>query len=90
MKFRPITCKVGLPSRLLLFIFLALKFISRIGFFYPVVFIVYAVLVWAFPMGLYGLASIPPLAGALLAYAVMCLVERVMLWIFILVGFVRM
>ncbi len=74
----------------LVFIFVALKFISRIGFFYPVAFIVYAVLVWAFPLGLYGLASVPPLAGALLMYAVMCLIERIMLWIFILVGFVRM
>ena len=74
----------------LLFIFLALKFISRMGFFYPVVFIVYAVLVWIFPMGLYGLAEIPSFAGALLAYAVMCLIERVMLWIFILIGFVTM
>ena len=75
----------------LLFSFVALKFITRMGFFYPAADIVYAILVWAFPYGLYGLELIiPALAGAIIAYVILRIIQRVMLWIFILVGFVRM
>lgn len=75
----------------LLFSFIALKFITRMGFFYPAADIVYGILVWAFPCGLYGLESmLPALAGAMIAYVILRIIQRVMLWIFILVGFVRM
>lgn len=75
----------------LLFIFVALKFITRIGFFYPVAFVLYAILVWAFPNGIYGLDTvIPALGGAIIAYVVLRIIQRIMLWIFILVGFVTM
>ena len=75
----------------LLFSFVALKFITRMGFFYPVADVVYALLVWVFPRGLYGLdIFLPAFAGAIIAYVVLRIIQRAMLWIFILVGFVRM
>ena len=75
----------------IIFVFIALKFVSRIGFFYPFANLIYAVLAFAWPYGLYGLGDVVPvIVGLLIAYAIMALVERVMLWIFILVGFARM
>ena len=75
----------------LFFSFVALKFITRMGFFYPVADVGYAVLVWVFPRGLYGLdIFLPAFAGAIIAYVVLRIIQRAMLWIFILVGFVRM
>lgn len=75
----------------LLFSFVALKFITRMGLFYPAADIIYAILIWVFPGGLYGLESIlPAFAGAIIAYVILRIIQRVMLWIFILVGFIRM
>ncbi len=75
----------------LLFIFLALKFITRMGFFYPAAFILYGVLVWALPNGMFGLeGTMQSLALALVMYVLMRIIQRAMLWIFILIGFVKM
>ena len=73
------------------FIFFALKFITRMGFFYLAAFILYGVLVWALPNGMFGLdGTMQSLALALVMYVLMRIIQRAMLWIFILIGFVKM
>ena len=70
--------------------FLALKFVTRIGFFYEIADLFYVLLVLIWPLGLYGTGLIPAFFVALIGWIVMRAIQWVMLWIFILVGFVRM
>ena len=75
----------------LFFIFLALKFVTRIGFFYPVAFMLYGVLVWVLPNGMFGIGdSMQSLILATIMYILMRIIQRMMLWIFVLIGFVKM
>lgn len=75
----------------LFFIFLALKFVTRIGFFYPAAFMLYGVLVWALPNGMFGIGdSMQSLILATIMYILMRIIQRMMLWAFVLIGFVKM
>ena len=71
--------------------FLAIKFVSGLGYYYEIVDAIYALIVLAWPRGLYGMTDLTTaILGALIAWVTMRLIQRIMLWIFILVGFVRM
>ena len=71
--------------------FLCIKFITGFGYFYIPACLVYAILVWIWPNGIFGFGEImPAIAGAGIAYAASRLIERVEMWLFILVGFIRM
>lgn len=75
----------------LFFIFLALKFITRIGFFYPAAFMLYGVLVWVLPNGMFGVgSSTQSLILATIMYILMRIIQRMMLWVFVLIGLVKM
>ena len=75
----------------LFFIFLALKFVTRIGFFYPAAFMLYGVLVWVLPNGMFGIGdSTQSLILAAIMYILMRIIQRMMLWAFVLIGFVKM
>ena len=70
---------------------LSMKFITRFGYFYPVAQIIYALLVFIFPCGLYGMTEWWMAAiGALVSYFALDLIGRGILWIFIIIGFVTM
>ena len=71
--------------------FLCIKFITGFGYFYIPACLVYAILVWIWPNGIFGFGEImPAIAGAGIAYAASRIIERVEIWLFILVGFIRM
>jgi hypothetical protein len=71
--------------------FLCIKFITGFGYFYIPACLVYAILVWIWPNGIFGFGEImPAIAGAGIAYVASRIVERVEMWLFILAGFVRM
>jgi hypothetical protein len=71
--------------------FLCIKFITGFGYFYIPACLVYAILVWIWPNGIFGFGEImPAVAGAGIAYAASRIIERVEMWLFILVGFIRM
>ncbi len=70
--------------------FLAIKFVSGFGILYVIIDAIYALLVLIWPLGLYGTAVIPAIVVALISWVVMRFIQWAMLWIFILVGFVRM
>ena len=71
--------------------FLCIKFITGFGFFYIPACLVYAILVWIWPNGIFGFGEImPAVAGAGIAYAASRIIERVEMWLFILVGFIKM
>ena len=71
--------------------FLALKFVSGFSIFYEIADAIYALMVLVWPLGLYGLGTVVPvIAGALIAWVIMYGIQRVMLWGFILVGFIKM
>ena len=75
----------------LFFIFLALKFVTRIGFFYLAAFMLYGVLVWVLPNGMFGVgSSTQSLILATIMYILMRIIQRMMLWVFVLIGFVKM
>ena len=70
---------------------LSMKFITRFGYFYPVAQIIYALLVFIAPCGLYGMTEWWMAAiGALISYFALDLIGRGILWIFIIIGFVTM
>ena len=70
---------------------LSMKFITRFGYFYPVAQIIYALLVFIFPCGLYGMTEWWMAAiGALVSYFALDLIGRGIHWIFIIIGFVTM
>ena len=71
--------------------FLCIKFVTGFGYFYIPACLVYAILVGIWPNGIFGFGEvIPAIAGAGIAYAASCVIERVEMWLFILVGFIRM
>lgn len=71
--------------------FLCIKFVTGFGFFYIPACLVYAILVWIWPNGIFGFGEImPAVAGAGIAYAASRIIERVEMWLFILVGFIKM
>ena len=71
--------------------FLCIKFVTGFGYFYIPACLIYAVLVWIWPNGIFGFGDImPAAAGAAIAYAASRIIERIEMWFFILAGFVRM
>lgn len=74
----------------ILFTLGAMLWVTRFGYFYPVAIALYSILVALIPLGLYGTAAVPAIAIALVAFAVLCVIYRALLWIFILVGFITM
>ena len=71
--------------------FLCIKFVTGFGYFYIPACLIYAVLVWIWPNGIFGFGDImPAAAGAAIAYVASRIIERIEMWLFILAGFVRM
>ena len=71
--------------------FLALKFVSGMGIFYEIADTIYALIALIWPLDLYGLGTaVPVIVGVLMAWIVMRAIQWVMLWAFILIGFVKM
>ena len=69
----------------------SMLWVTRFGFFYPVADIVYALCVAIWPLGLYGTAEFwPSILAGLAAAIILWVIQRITLWIFILVGFMRM
>ncbi len=69
---------------------LSMMFVSGMGFFYPFADLVYAILVAIWPLGLYGSEFIPGFALALLMAMIMYGIQRLVLWVVILIGFMKM
>ena len=75
----------------ILITFLCIKFVTGFGYFYIPACLVYAICVLIWPNGAYGIGTaIPAIAGAAAAYIASRVIERIEMWIFILVGFVTM
>ena len=71
--------------------FLCIKFVTGFGYFYIPACFVYALCVLIWPNNAYGIGTaIPAIAGAGVAYLASRIIERIEMWIFILVGFVTM
>ena len=71
--------------------FLCIKFVTGFGYFYIPACLIYAVLVWIWPNGIFGFGDImPAAAGAAIAYAASRIIERIEMWLFILIGFIKM
>ena len=71
--------------------FLCIKFVTGFGYFYIPACLVYAILVTIWPNEIFGFgAIIPAIAGGAIAYVASRAIERLEMWLFILVGFVRM
>lgn len=69
----------------------AMLWITRFGYFYPVADIVYAIIMAIWPLGLYGTAEFwPAILAALAAAVILWVIQRLVLWIFIIVGFITM
>lgn len=72
-------------------VLISMFFITRFGYFYPVANLLYVIIAAIWPLGLYGLGDFwPALIGAAAGGLVMYVIERLILWVFILVGFMRM
>jgi len=75
----------------IIFTFVAMKFVSGLIYFYYVADLVYAVLVAILPMGLFGTAELfPGIVLAIIMAIMLYFLQRFMLWLIILWGFVRM
>ncbi len=71
--------------------FIAIKFISGFGLFYIPACLLYALCVLLWPNGAFGFGTVIPAAlGATIAYVANRVIERIEMWIFMLVGFVTM
>ena len=69
----------------------AMLWITRFGYFYSVADIVYAIIMAIWPLGLYGTAEFwPAILAALAAAVILWVIQRLVLWIFIIVGFITM
>ncbi len=73
-----------------IFTVISFQFITRFGWFYLVAAILYALLVLFFPMGLYGTAETAPIVIAVVAGVILDLIQRIILWIYIGIGFITM
>ena len=71
--------------------FLCIKFVTGFGYFYIPACLIYAILVAIWPNEIFGFGTvIPAIAGGAIAYVASRAIERLEMWLFILVGFVRM
>jgi len=71
--------------------FLCIKFVTGFGYFYIPACLVYAILVTIWPNGIFGFGTImPAIAGGAIVYVASRVIERIEMWLFILVGFVTM
>lgn len=69
----------------------AMLWISRFGWFYPIANLVYVVLALIWPLGLYGMGDFwHPLVAVIVGGVAMDIIQQIILWIFIFVGFARM
>lgn len=69
----------------------AMLWITRFGHFYPVADILYAIIVAIWPLGLYGTAEFwPAILAAFAAALILWVIQRIVLWIFIIIGFITM
>jgi hypothetical protein len=73
-----------------IFTVISMQFVTRMGFFYIASAILYGLLVLIWPMGLYGTAETAPIVIAVLSGVVLDLIQRIILWIYIGIGFMRM
>jgi hypothetical protein len=73
-----------------LFVVIAMQFVTRFGYFYVAAAILYGILVLIWPMGLYGTAETAPIVIAVLSGVIIDLVSQVILWIYIGIGFMCM
>lgn len=73
-----------------IFTVISFQFVTRFGWFYLAAAILYALLVLIFPMGLYGTAETSPIVIAVLSGVILDLIQRIILWIYIGIGFITM
>lgn len=74
----------------IIFSFASMKLVTGMGIFYPFADLVYAILVAIWPLGLYGAEFVPGFVLAIIMAAIMYALQRAILWILILVGFMKM
>ena len=75
----------------LIITFLCIKFITGFGYFYIPACLIYAILVGIWPNDIFGFGVVmPAIAGTAIAYAASRFIERIEMWLFILVGFIKM
>ncbi len=71
--------------------FLCIKYVTGFGYFYIPACLIYAILVWIWPNGIFGFGvAMPAAAGAAIAYVTSRIIERIEMWLFILIGFIKM
>ena len=73
-----------------IFTVISFQFITRMGYFYMAAAILYGLLVLIFPMGLYGTAETAPIVIAVVAGVLLDLIQQLILWVYIGIGFITM
>ena len=73
-----------------IFTVISFQFVTRFGWFYLAAAILYALLVLIFPMGLYGTVETSPIVIAVLSGVILDLIQRLILWIYIGIGFITL
>ncbi len=75
----------------ILITFICIKFVTGFGYFYIPACLVYAILVVIWPNGIFGFGiAMPAIAGAAIAYVASRIIERIEMWLFIIIGFIKM